>query len=72
LAGYNLRAVVKNGTSTAVLVDDLLARDGPFDRVAEDFRERRCSTCGAVDIDDMRFRADAYLCPACWVPLVTS
>lgn len=58
---------MKNGTNAAVLVTDLLAKDGPSKEVAEDFIATRCSLCARSDLEDMRFNAAGYLCSRCSV-----
>lgn len=59
---------MKNGMGRAVLVPDLLAKDGPHIGVAEDFLVLRCSFCRVLTREDVRFRSDAFLCHRCAEP----
>ncbi len=63
---------MKNGTSRAVLVSDLIRGDGPFHSIAEDFVVLRCGFCGHSVDDDARFTADGFWCSACAVALAAS
>ncbi len=56
---------MRNGTSQAVLVGELLSGDGPHITMADDFVTERCSLCGAVATEDPSFTAHGYLCNAC-------
>ena len=56
---------MKNGTSAAILVADLLTGEGPFNRVADDFIDASCSGCGRLDQADLRFGDDGFFCEAC-------
>lgn len=56
---------MRNGTSVAVLVTDLLATEGPHRRVADDFIDATCTGCGAIDQSDLRFRAGGLFCDRC-------
>ena len=56
---------MKNGTSVAILVTDLLTTEGPYPRVADDFIDSACSRCGAFDQRDLRFCQGALLCDPC-------
>lgn len=63
---------MKNGTSVAILVSDLLTAEGPYDRVADDFIEASCTTCGAGDLSELRFRNGGFLCDPCAGALVAA
>ncbi len=56
---------MKNGTSQAVLVSDLLSGEGPHLGIAEAFVMQECSMCSAPVGEDAEFAADGYLCDAC-------
>jgi len=56
---------MRNGTSQAVLVGELLSGDGPHITIADDFVTETCSLCGAVATEDPSFTAQGYLCTAC-------
>ena len=56
---------MKNGTSVAILVTDLLTEEGPYPRVADAYIDSACSRCGAFDQSDLRFRQGALLCDPC-------
>lgn len=56
---------MKNGTSVAILVTDLLSTEGPYPHVADDFIEACCSQCGTMDVTDLRFRHGGFLCDRC-------
>ena len=56
---------MKNGTSAAILVTDLLTADGPAAAIADDFIAWRCSSCTRRGDDDMRFGVMGYLCTRC-------
>ena len=56
---------MKNGTSVAILVTDLLQTEGPYDGVADDFIEAACSGCGVIDESDLRFRGGGLFCDPC-------
>ncbi|NNK90852.1 MAG: hypothetical protein HKO87_00335 [Acidimicrobiia bacterium] len=57
---------MKNGASNAVLVRDLLAEDGPFLALAEDFVAQSCTLCGLSIDDDAQFGASGLLCGPCY------
>jgi len=54
------------GHSNAVLVSDLLTRDGPFTRVADDFLSACCAVCGTQLGRDPRYGEWGAYCPTCW------
>ena len=56
---------MKNGTSVAILVTDLLTTEGPYRRVADDFIDAACSGCGTTDLTDLRFRSGGFFCDRC-------
>ncbi len=56
---------MKNGTSVAILVTDLLTHEGPYRRVADDFIDAACTGCGAFDQIDLRFHNGGFLCNRC-------
>ncbi len=56
---------MKNGTSVAILVTDLLGAEGPFRHVADDFIDAACSGCGAFDQNGLRFREGGFYCDPC-------
>lgn len=62
---------MKNGTSQAVLVTDLLGVEGPFSAVADDFVDDRCSICMGPAGDDARFVDAGFVCGEC-APLFAS
>ncbi len=57
---------MKTGTSQAILTTELFAGDGPYRSVADDFVAQRCSVCGGVADDEVRFFRDGYYCSSCW------
>jgi len=63
---------MKNGTSRAVLVRDLIRGDGPFVAIAEDFLASRCGFCGHRADNDARFIADGFWCSACAIAVAAS
>lgn len=56
---------MKNGTSQAVLVRDLLSGDGPFAPIADDFLSGMCTLCSQPVDHDYPFVADGHMCEAC-------
>ncbi len=56
---------MKNGTSQAVLVTDLLGGEGPFAAIADDFVDDRCSLCMGVAGEDVRFVEVGFVCASC-------
>jgi hypothetical protein len=56
---------MKNGTSQAVLVTDLLRLEGPFIAVADDFVLDRCSACRGPAGDDVQFLLAGFVCHEC-------
>jgi hypothetical protein len=56
---------MKNGTSTAVLVEELIRCDGPFATIADDFVTQQCGFCGREVDDDAQFTPDGFWCSAC-------
>lgn len=56
---------MKNGTSTAILVTELLTAEGPYTRAADDFIDASCTRCGALDNDALRLIADELVCGGC-------
>ena len=56
---------MKNGTSQAVLVGELISGDGPHLPLADDFIAQRCSNCAVPGGDDLQFVQLAYLCADC-------
>ncbi len=56
---------MKNGTSQAVLVGDLLRTEGPFLTIAEDFLADRCSACRGPAGDDVQFLVAGFICGEC-------
>jgi len=56
---------MKNGTSQAVLVTDLLAAEGPFAALADDFVARRCSVCAASVGEDVVSVTAGFACVEC-------
>jgi hypothetical protein len=63
---------MKNGTSRAVLVRELLRGDGPFLTIADDFVAHRCGFCSQPVGEDPRFTADGYWCAACATALAAT
>ncbi|MDJ0925068.1 MAG: hypothetical protein QNJ77_10945 [Acidimicrobiia bacterium] len=63
---------MKNGTSRAVLVGDLIRSDGPFSVIADDFVAQRCGFCSHPVDEDARFTLDGYWCSACATALAAS
>lgn len=63
---------MKNGTSRAVLVMDLIRGDGPFLAFAEDFVAQLCGFCRHPVDDDAVFTQDGYWCSACAGALAAS
>ncbi|MEN8041454.1 MAG: hypothetical protein ABFR95_08115 [Actinomycetota bacterium] len=60
------------GHSNTVLVSDLLSKDGPFKRVAEDFLSERCTQCGVGLSHDPRYGEWGAYCPNCWAQARTA
>lgn len=61
-----LPGLMSNGTRPAVLTTELLSRDGPFRRAADDFLASVCTRCGRpVERDGMPL-GDGYFCTPCW------
>jgi hypothetical protein len=56
---------MKNGTSRAVLVAELLSADGPYVTIADDFVMGRCSRCAHEVDDDVVFVPDGFYCGEC-------
>jgi len=56
---------MNNGTSRAVLVDDLFRGDGPFIDMADDFVAMHCGFCGQPVDPEARFTFEGFLCSAC-------
>lgn len=54
------------GHSNTVLVADLLTKDGPHARVADDFLSSRCTGCGIELAHDPRYGEWGAYCPSCW------
>ncbi len=54
------------GHSNTVLVADLLTKDGPHGRVADDFVSSRCTRCGVELSHDPRYGEWGAYCPNCW------
>lgn len=54
------------GYSNTILVTDLLAKDGPFTRVADDFVASRCTSCGIALAHDPRHGEWGAYCTNCW------
>ena len=67
-----LASLMKNGTSTAVLVGDLFRGDGPFLETADDFVAQRCGFCDHPVDTDARFVGDGYWCSSCATALAAS
>jgi hypothetical protein len=63
--------LMKNGTSVAILVTDLLTAEGPYRRVADDFIDAACSGCGSTDLTDLRFRGGGFFCDGCATSVAT-
>lgn len=57
--------VMKNGTSSAILVRELFTGDGPHVLVAEDFVADRCTFCGQSAADGARFSEAGFVCDLC-------
>lgn len=55
------------GYSNTILVTDLLDKDGPFTRVADDFVAARCTKCGKELAHDPRYGEWGTYCPDCWI-----
>jgi hypothetical protein len=55
------------GHSNTILVSDLLAKDGPHTRVADDFLVARCTGCHIALSHDPRYGEWGAYCPNCWV-----
>jgi hypothetical protein len=56
---------MKNGTSQAILVTDLVSGEGPYDFVAEAFLTQTCSRCLAPVTEETQFTIDGFLCVPC-------
>ncbi len=56
---------MKNGTSQAVLVSEMLSGVGPHLAIADDFVEETCSLCTMATGDDVAFSSNGFLCAAC-------
>jgi hypothetical protein len=54
------------GHSNTILVSDLLSKDGPHARVAEDFLVARCTGCGTQLAHDPRYGEWGAYCSNCW------
>jgi len=54
------------GHSNTVLVSDLLTKDGPHVRVADDFLSSRCTSCAVELSHDPRYGEWGAYCPNCW------
>ena len=56
---------MKNGTSQAVLVRDLLTSDGPHESIADDFIAGRCTLCERPVEHERPFTFFGHLCEGC-------
>lgn len=56
---------MKNGTSQAVLVRDLLSGDGPYAPIADDFLSGMCTLCSQPVEHEYPFIAGGYVCEPC-------
>ncbi len=56
-----------DGYSNTILVTDLLTKDGPFVRIADDFLAERCTACEVELAHDPRHGEWGAYCTNCWV-----
>ena len=52
-----------------LLIDELLADDGPFQQIADDFVSRTCTECRRAVDGEVFFNDEGFYCPGCWAVL---